>query len=325
MNRSSSLGFFLTVGLVAGGGMIAASVMMEKLNPVSQVILFGVGIAVVFVMCILVIVTRLYRKTTADEAFVKTGMGGRKCIIDGGAIVIPVIHEIIPVSLRTFKLQIDRTGPDALITADFLRADVKAVFYVRVQKDERAIEQAATSLGAISGDAHSVQNLIQEKLVSALRTVADILTGENLTNIEYDVVRGIGGVKEASVVLPLNGTPTEIKVCVAHGTAKAAKDLDAVRKGEKEYHFIEVMACPGGCVHGGGQSYVCAKDRFDMDPRVLRANALYSEDERQVIRKSHENPEVQHLYEDFLKEPNGHLSHKLLHTHYHKRDVYCQE
>lgn len=160
---------------------------------------------------------------------------------------------------------------------------------------------------------------------AALRTVADILSGENLTNIEYDVVRGIGGVKEASVVLPLNGTPTEIKVCVAHGTANAAKVLDAVRKGEKEYHFIEVMACPGGCVHGGGQSYVCAKDRFDMDPRVLRANALYSEDERQVIRKSHENPEVQHLYEDFLKEPNGHLSHKLLHTHYHKREVYCQE
>ena len=83
-----------------------------------------------------------------------------------------MVHEVIPVSLKTFKLQVDRTGPDALITADFLRADVKAVFYVRVQKEERAIEQAATSLGAISGDAHFVQNLIQEKLVSALRTVA---------------------------------------------------------------------------------------------------------------------------------------------------------
>ena len=118
------------------------------------------------------IITRLYRKTSADEAFVKTGVGGRRCIIDGGAIVIPVVHEVIPVSLRTFKLQVDRTGPEALITADFLRADVKAVFYIRVQKDERTIEQAATSLGAISGDARSVQTLIQEKLVSALRTVA---------------------------------------------------------------------------------------------------------------------------------------------------------
>jgi uncharacterized membrane protein YqiK len=127
-----------------------------------------------------VVITRLYRKTSADEAFVKTGVGGRRCIIDGGAIVIPVVHEVIPVSLRTFKLMVDRTGPEALITADFLRADVKAVFYIRVQKEEKSIEQAATSLGAISGDAHSVQTLIQEKLVSALRTVAATQTLHDL-------------------------------------------------------------------------------------------------------------------------------------------------
>jgi flotillin len=126
------------------------------------------------------VITRLYRKTSADEAFVKTGVGGRRCIIDGGAIVIPVVHEVIPVSLRTFKLMVDRTGPEALITADFLRADVKAVFYIRVQKEEKSIEQAATSLGAISGDAHSVQTLIQEKLVSALRTVAATQTLHDL-------------------------------------------------------------------------------------------------------------------------------------------------
>jgi iron only hydrogenase large subunit-like protein len=86
---------------------------------------------------------------------------------------------------------------------------------------------------------------------------------------------------------------------------------------------IEVMACPGGCVHGGGQSHVSTKARLDIDPRVNRANALYSEDERLTLRKSHHNPEVQRLYFDYLKEPNGHLSHKFLHTHYHKRDVYC--
>jgi iron only hydrogenase large subunit-like protein len=86
---------------------------------------------------------------------------------------------------------------------------------------------------------------------------------------------------------------------------------------------IEVMACPGGCVHGGGHSHVSAKARLDIDPRVNRANALYSEDERLTLRKSHHNPEVQRLYFDYLKEPNGHLSHKFLHTHYHKRDVYC--
>lgn len=160
---------------------------------------------------------------------------------------------------------------------------------------------------------------------AALRTVADILTGEDLKNIEYKVCRGLEGVKEASVTLPIDGKDTEIKVAIAHGTANAAKVLDAVRAGEKEFHFIEVMACPGGCVHGGGQSHVSAKARLDVNPKANRADALYSEDERQVIRKSHQNSEVAKLYEEYLKEPNGHLSHKLLHTHYHKRDVYCQE
>ncbi|GAB1476389.1 NADH-dependent [FeFe] hydrogenase, group A6 [Bacillota bacterium] len=160
---------------------------------------------------------------------------------------------------------------------------------------------------------------------AALRTVADILTGENLKAIEYADVRGLEGIKETSVTLPVGGVPTEIKVAVAHGTANAAKLLDAIRAGEKFFHFIEVMACPGGCVHGGGQSHVSAKDRMIFDPRACRANALYSEDERQVIRKSHDNPEVKKLYEDFLKEPNGHKSHELLHTHYHKREVYCPQ
>lgn len=160
---------------------------------------------------------------------------------------------------------------------------------------------------------------------AALRTVADILTGENLKAIEYKDVRGLEGVKETSVTLPVGGVPTEVKVAVAHGTANAAKVLDAIRAGEKDFHFIEVMACPGGCVHGGGQSHVSAKARLDVNPKECRANALYSEDERQVIRKSHDNPEVKALYEDYLKEPNGELSHHLLHTHYHKREVYCPQ
>ncbi len=172
MNHSESMTAFLVVGLLVGLAMIVGPFFVPAIPPASQVTLAGFGAAVALLFGILVVVTRLYHKTAADEAFVRTGVGGRRCIIDGGAIVIPVVHEIIPVSLRTFKLQIDRTGPDALITADFLRADVKAVFYIRVQKEEKAIEQAATSLGAILGDAHSVQNLIQEKLVSALRTVA---------------------------------------------------------------------------------------------------------------------------------------------------------
>jgi uncharacterized membrane protein YqiK len=171
MHRSGSLTFFLFLGLMAGVALIVGP-FFSPLPSTSQMTLVAFGAAVTLLFGIGAIITHLYHKAAADLAFVRTGVGGRRCIIDGGAIVVPVVHEVIPVSLRTFKLQIDRTGPDALITADFLRADVKAVFYIRVQKEEKAIEQAATSLGPISGDAHSVQGLIQEKLVSALRTVA---------------------------------------------------------------------------------------------------------------------------------------------------------
>lgn len=175
-----------------------------------------------------------------------------------------------------------------------------------------------TGAGAIFGATGGVME-------AALRTVADILTGKDLESIEYQAVRGIEGVKEASVVLPIGGVDTEVKVAVAHGTANAAKVLESVKSGEKEYHFIEVMACPGGCVHGGGQSHVSAKARLDVNPKVNRANALYELDRSLPKRKSHKNPEVMKLYEDYLKEPNGHLSHKLLHTHYAKRDSYIVE
>jgi uncharacterized membrane protein YqiK len=172
MHKSGSMTFFLFLGLMVGLALIVGPFFVEPLSAMSRGVLVAFGAILMLVFGIGVVITRLYHKAAADEAFVRTGVGGRRCIIDGGSIVVPVVHDIIPVSLRTFKLQIDRTGPDALITADFLRADVKAVFYIRVQKEERSIEQAATSLGSISGDAHSVQNLIQEKLVSALRTVA---------------------------------------------------------------------------------------------------------------------------------------------------------
>ncbi|WP_326911567.1 NADH-dependent [FeFe] hydrogenase, group A6 [Sedimentibacter sp. MB31-C6] len=157
---------------------------------------------------------------------------------------------------------------------------------------------------------------------AALRTVADILTGKDLKEIDYQVVRGLDGVKEASVILPIDGKETEVKVAVAHGTSNAAKVLEAVKSGEKEYHFIEIMACPGGCVHGGGQSHVSAKSRLDINPKMSRANALYELDKSLPLRKSHKNPEVVKLYEEYLKEPNSHLSHKLLHTQYKKIEVY---
>lgn len=147
---------------------------------------------------------------------------------------------------------------------------------------------------------------------AALRTVVDVLTGEDMPRLEYDDVRGLEGIKEATV----NVNGADIKVAIVHGTANAAKLLNAIRAGEKTYHFIEVMGCPGGCVTGGGQPIVDARTRYYVDPRAARAAATYSEDESMAIRKSHKNPAVQKLYAEFLGEPNSHIAHELLHTTY---------
>ena len=108
----------------------------------------------------------------------------------------------------------------------------------------------------------------------------------------------------------------EIKVAIASSTGAAQKLLDAVKAGEKQYHFIEIMGCPGGCVNGGGQPIVPAEVRSVLDPRVERAKGLYSEDSDKKIRKSHENPSIQKLYAEFLEKPNSHKAHELLHTFY---------
>ena len=147
---------------------------------------------------------------------------------------------------------------------------------------------------------------------AALRTVVDVLTGEDMPRLEYADVRGLEGIKEATV----NVNGTDINVAIVHGTANAAKLLNAIRAGEKTYHFIEVMGCPGGCVTGGGQPIVDARTRYYVDPRAARAAATYSEDESMAIRKSHKNPAIQKLYAEFLGEPNSHIAHELLHTTY---------
>lgn len=153
---------------------------------------------------------------------------------------------------------------------------------------------------------------------AALRTVADVLTGKDFDEVNYEAVRGLTGVKEATVTIG----DMDVKVAVAHGTANAKKLLEAVRNGEKEYHFIEVMGCPGGCVNGGGQPIVSSQIKNVIDVKAERAKAIYGEDESKAIRKSHKNPAITKIYEDFLGEPNGHKSHHLLHTTYVARKKY---
>ena len=148
---------------------------------------------------------------------------------------------------------------------------------------------------------------------AALRTVYEILAGEELDTIEYTAVRGLDGIKENELELP-NGQ--KIRTAVIHGLANARKVMEHIRKGEKNYDFIEVMACPGGCIAGGGQPIVPAKVRSKVDVRALRAKAIYAEDVDMPIRKSHKNPDIERIYDEFLGEPNSHVAHELLHTHY---------
>ena len=154
---------------------------------------------------------------------------------------------------------------------------------------------------------------------AALRTVVDVLTSQDLDNIEYHAVRGQRGLKEASLKV---GDLT-VNVAVAHSMQIAKPLLDDIRAGKSKYHFIEIMGCPGGCINGGGQSYVNAMIRNSgFDFKGARAKALYDEDRAMPARKSHKNTQIQKLYEDFLGHPNSHLAHSLLHTTYEKKDKY---
>ena len=150
---------------------------------------------------------------------------------------------------------------------------------------------------------------------AALRTVVEILEKKPLKKLDFDDVRGIEGVKEASYMV----AGKKVNVAVASGLSNAKKVLDAVKNGEKDYHFIEIMCCPGGCVNGGGQPIQPASVRQDIDLRAARAKALYSQDAEMPMRKSHENPAVKELYDTYLEKPGSHKAHRILHTSYVKR------
>jgi NADP-reducing hydrogenase subunit HndD len=160
---------------------------------------------------------------------------------------------------------------------------------------------------------------------AALRTAYEIVTGREVPfkNLNITPVRGFEGVKEATVKIEgcvddwkfLEGA--ELKVAIAHGLTNANKVMKAIRDGKANYHFVEIMACPGGCIGGGGQPIPTSQAI-----RAQRVKAIYSEDEGMPLRKSHQNPEVVAIYKEFLGSPNSHKSHDLLHTHYVERESY---
>ena len=162
----------------------------------------------------------------------------------------------------------------------------------------------ATGAGVIFGTTGGVME-------AAIRTVYEILEKKPLDDLDVKAVRGLDGVKEATLKI----AGKDVKVAIVHGTKNAKTILEKIKNGEI-YDFIEIMACPGGCIHGGGQPIVDARVKADVDVKAKRAEALYSEDRNAKMRKSHENPVIIKLYEEFFGEPCGHKSHELLHTHY---------
>ena len=219
------------------------------------------------------------------------------------------------------KFEVGRPGqsaagvPDvdvAVTTREVGRMITKAGIDFKALSDEKFDDpfSIGSSAGAIFGATGGVME-------AALRTAAEVIEGKPLEKLEFSDVRGVEGVKTASYKL---GDIT-LNVAVASGTANAKKVLDAVKAGELDVQFIEIMACPGGCVNGGGQPIQPAVVRANTDLRAVRAAVLYNDDAKADLRKSHENSAVKKLYDEYFGEPNSHKAHEVLHTHYIKRGL----
>ena len=203
---------------------------------------------------------------------------------------------------------------DAVLTTRELARMIKQANIDFVELEDSKFDNPmgeATGAGAIFGTTGGVME-------AALRTAYETITGEELKKLDFEEVRGEKGIKKATVKIGDN----EVKVAVAHGLANAQKIMEEIKSGKAEYQFVEIMACPGGCVMGGGQPIKTSKQRSEYDIRKLRADCLYTIDEKSTIRKSHENPTIKKLYKEFLEEPGSHKAHELLHTAYHKRNKY---
>lgn len=182
--------------------------------------------------------------------------------------------------------------------------------------DQMPDEQFDPALGIASGASH-IFGVTGGVMEAALRTAAEVLTGEPLSNPAFQEIRGTDhAIKEAEYQI----VGKTVRVCCVSGIRNASTVLDQIKNGTKQYDFVEIMACPGGCINGGGQPTQLAEIRNFSDLKALRAKALYDEDQAMVLRKSHENPLVQQVYQEFLGQPGSEKAHKILHTSYMPRD-----
>lgn len=231
-----------------------------------------------------------------------------------------VVVGIMPCTAKKFETKRDDQSasgyPDvdySLTTRELGRMIESAGIFFKHLPDEEFDNPLGDSTGAavIFGATGGVME-------AALRTAVEKLSGEELKSLDFTEVRGTEGIKEASYTV--NGM--EIKVCVVSGLANANTIMEKVKNGTADYHFIEIMGCPGGCVNGGGQPIQHAVVRNFVDLRARRAAALYEADKDMPLRKSHESEAVKRLYAEFLGEPGSHKAHEVLHTSYVARPKY---
>lgn len=223
-----------------------------------------------------------------------------------------VCVSIMPCTAKKFEANRPEMDSSGYKDVDFVlttREAARMFKQASIKLDKLPEEDYDPPLG-ISTGAGLIFGATGGVMEAALRTAYELVTKEELDNLNFYNVRGMRGIKEAEV--ELNGT--KIKVAVAHTLANARKLLDKIKEGKADYHFIEVMSCPGGCIGGGGQPIPT-----NLDIREKRIKGIYNADAQMKIRKSHENPAIEQLYKEFLGQPLGEMSHKLLHTNYTKR------
>lgn len=230
------------------------------------------------------------------------------------------VVSVMPCTAKKFEVTRDGQSaagvPDtdaSITTRELAKMIERAAIKFTELPDEKFDEPFGVSTGAavIFGATGGVME-------AALRTAVEKLTGEELEKIDFNEVRGTADFKEASYDV----AGMTVKVAVVSGLANARALLNKVKNGEAEYHFIEIMGCPGGCVNGGGQPIQSASVRNFTDLKGLRAKALYTQDEMQTLRKSHQSPVVKVLYDEFFGEPGSHKAHEILHTSYVKRSKF---
>jgi NADP-reducing hydrogenase subunit HndD len=223
--------------------------------------------------------------------------------------------SIMPCTAKKFEVGREEMSVDGFADVDYAlttRELVKMIKRAGLQWDNLPDEEFDSPLGEGTGAA-VIFGATGGVMEAALRTAVDVLSGQDNAEVDYKEVRGMDGIKEASYTV---GSLT-LNVAVASGLENAKKVLESVRNGEKSYHFIEIMCCPGGCINGGGQPIQPNWVRDTVDVRGLRAGVLYQEDLDLPERKSHKNSAVMDIvYKEFFGEPNSHTAHKYLHTHY---------